>query len=227
MPVNTKDACKGAGTVGQRSVGTEGWGGSAVPQVVPAGPGLGGSRLAPVDAKLLLDLARQALLNLTTNTSLPEVTHSAALTEWMPCFVTLTKGGQLRGCVGQLVPQGPLFRTVIENVRGAATRDPRFPAITAEEVGQLKIEISLLSEPKPLHCASPEELLQRLRPGEDGVLLRVGQSVATFLPQVWEQIPDKVQFLEHLAQKAGCPASAWRDKDVEISVYQVDTFTEN
>src|SRR5579859_3926914 len=103
-------------------------------------------KLSEDERKLLLALARQALVCVLTNTSLPEGAElSTRLTQRQACFVTLTNQGVLRGCVGQLTPQGPLYRTVIENVQGAALRDPRFPVITAEEIGQLKIEISLLS----------------------------------------------------------------------------------
>jgi AmmeMemoRadiSam system protein A len=183
--------------------------------------------LGEADQQFLLSLARRALLSAVTDAAPPEVSEpSARLAEHRACFITLTRHGELRGCVGQLLPRGPLYRNVIENVRGAALRDPRFSPIERDEIDELKIEISVLSEPQRLRCGSAE-LLERLRPHQDGVLLRVGYGIATFLPQVWEQIPEKTRFLEHLSQKAGCEASAWREPDAEISVYQAQCFCEN
>ena len=90
----------------------------------------------------------------------------------------------------------------------------------------IKIEISVLTEPQPLAFSSPEDLLGKLHPNRDGVILRIGPRTSTFLPQVWEQLPDKAQFLNHLAQKAGCKTSAWRGKDAQVSVYHVECFEE-
>ena len=95
-----------------------------------------------------------------------------------------------------------------------------------DELDQIKIEISVLTDPQPLPFSSPEDLLSKLRPNEDGVLLHIGPRTATFLPQVWAQIPDKVEFLNHLSQKAGCETSAWRGKDVSVSIYHVECFEE-
>jgi len=125
------------------------------------------------------------------------------------------------------VPHGPLCQTIIENVRRAAFRDPRFPPVQSGELAELKIEISLLNEARPLHYDSPQELLDLLHPNEDGVLLQIGGRIAMFLPQVWQQVPDKVQFLDRLAQKAGCPPAAWRTKEASVSVYSVESFGEN
>jgi AmmeMemoRadiSam system protein A len=141
--------------------------------------------------------------------------------------VTLTKSGQLRGCIGNIVPAGPLYERVVENARSAALRDPRFPPVTADEVPTLHIEISVLTEPKPLPFASPDELLARLKPHWDGVVLKIGDRGATLLPQVWEQLPDKTQFLGHLSAKAGCAPDAWRGKDVSVSTYHVESFEES
>ena len=180
------------------------------------------------ERKFMLELARQTLTSVVTNGPLPEPKNVAAkLAEKRACFVTLTKGGELRGCIGHMLPQAPLYQAVMDNARNAALRDPRFPPVEASEVAGLKIEISVLTEPQPLSFTSPEDLLKKLRPHEDGVLLRMGYQSATFLPQVWAQLPDKTEFLNHLAQKAGCSPSAWREPDTSVSIYHVESFEEN
>jgi MEMO1 family protein len=182
------------------------------------------------DRKFLLDLARKTLKHVTSTAgSLPEVAEKDVppkLTEKKACFVTLTKDGALRGCIGHLTAIEPLYLAVVENARNAALRDPRFPPVESGELDKINIEISVLTEPQPLAFSSPEDLLSKLQPNKDGVLLRIGPSTATFLPQVWAQIPDKVKFLEHLSQKAGCEPSAWRGKDVSVSIYHVECFEE-
>ena len=142
------------------------------------------------------------------------------------CFVTLTKSGELRGCIGNILPAGPLYQAVMEDARSAALRDPPFPPVTADEAATLHIEISVLTVPEPLAFASPDDLLAKLQPHRDGVVLKIGERGATFLPQVWEQLPDKAEFLSHLAAKAGCAPSAWRGKDVSVSIYHVEAFEE-
>jgi AmmeMemoRadiSam system protein A len=151
---------------------------------------------------------------------------SPTLAEEKACFVTLTRSGSLRGCLGQVRLQQPLCQAIINNTRGAALRDPRFPPVQPDEVEHLKIEISILSEPEPLSFASPEDLLAKLRAHEHGVLLEIGDRMATFLPQVWRTIPDKVEFLEHLSQKAGCAPDAWRQQGAADSIYHVESFEE-
>jgi hypothetical protein len=181
------------------------------------------------ERRLLLELARKSLKNAAAGASLPEGVAKdvpPTLSEKRACFVTLTKGGTLRGCIGHLTAIEPLHEAVIENARNAALRDPRFPAVKPDEVDNIKIEISVLTEPQPLPFSSPDDLLSKLHPNEDGVLLRIGPRTSTFLPQVWAQIPDKVQFLNHLAQKAGCEPSEWRGKDTQVSIYHVECFEE-
>jgi AmmeMemoRadiSam system protein B/AmmeMemoRadiSam system protein A len=185
--------------------------------------------LAETERKFLLSLARKSLRNAAAGASLPEVAHDEVqpkLAERKACFVTLTKAGALRGCIGNLNAMEPLYQAVVDNARSAAVRDPRFPAVQPDEVDQLKIEISVLTEPQPLAFSSAEDLLSKLHPNEDGVLLHIGSRTATFLPQVWAQLPDKVQFLNHLAQKAGCDPSDWRGRDTQIEVYHVESFEE-
>ena len=184
---------------------------------------------APSEKQFLLKLARATLTRAATNGPFPEVSVQAVppkLAEKKACFVTLTEGGGLRGCVGQLVPREPLYRAVEDNAQSAALRDRRFPPVQAAEVDRIKIEISVLTEPQPLRFNSPEELLGKLQPYNDGVLLKIGPRSATFLPQVWEKIHDKVAFLNLLSTKAGCAPSAWRGKDATVAIYHVEAFTE-
>jgi AmmeMemoRadiSam system protein B/AmmeMemoRadiSam system protein A len=141
------------------------------------------------------------------------------------CFVTLTKRGQLRGCIGSLQAHRALAVDLLDNAVAAAVRDPRFPAVTAAELVELQIEVSLLTPAQPFPYSSPEDLLRRLQPGVHGVILSKGGRRATFLPQVWEQLPDPVQFLQHLCQKAGLSAQCWQEMP-EIFVYTVQKMVE-
>ena len=140
-------------------------------------------------------------------------------------FVTLMKDGQLRGCIGSLEASRPLGADVAENAIAAAFRDPRFPPMTPDEWPRVRIEVSLLSAPKPMRFADEADLLAQLRPGEDGVILEADGRRATFLPQVWESIPDKRAFLLELARKAGLPADV-RLARCRISRYRVTKWTE-
>jgi AmmeMemoRadiSam system protein B/AmmeMemoRadiSam system protein A len=121
-------------------------------------------------------------------------------------FVTLTKDGALRGCIGSLSPARPLGEDVAQNALGAAFRDPRFPAMTTAEWPQCKVEVSLLSTPKPLRFADEADLLAQIEAGADGLILEAEGKRGTFLPQVWEELPEKRAFLTHLLRKAGLPA---------------------
>ncbi len=184
------------------------------------------------ERKWLLDLARRTLACAATNPASPGPEANARdlspkLSETKGCFVTLTEKGVLRGCIGHILPQEALCQAVADNARNAATRDPRFQPVRPDELNQIKIEISVLTEPRPLNFHSPEDLLDKLEPGEDGVVLQIGPRVATFLPQVWEQLPDKVEFLDHLAQKAGCAPGDWRGSHVSVSIYNVEAFQES
>ena len=186
-------------------------------------------KLTAADRKFLLDLARKTLVSVTAGGGVPEVAEKDVppkLAEKQACFVTLTKDGALRGCIGHLTALESLHQAVADNARNAALRDPRFLPVQPDEVAKIKIEISVLTEPEPLAFTSPDDLLSKLHPNEDGVLLHIGPRTATFLPQVWAQIPDKVKFLEHLSQKAGGEPSAWRGQDVSVSVYHVECFEE-
>lgn len=186
--------------------------------------------LTPKIRRFLLDLARSAIeKELTGATALSVSIEDAppALHEDGASFVTLHKrSGALRGCIGSLVARRPLIDDVQANAKAAAFQDPRFPPLREEELDDIVIEVSILSAPEPLAHEGPEELIEKLRPNVDGVVLERGWNRATFLPQVWEQLPEPEKFLAHLCYKAGLPPDAWRNRDVKISTYQVEKFSE-
>ena len=141
-------------------------------------------------------------------------------------FVTLTEKGQLRGCIGHIIPQESMLEGVRENALNAAFRDPRFHPLRPDEWKDVKIEVSILTDPKPLSYTDARDLLSKLRPGIDGVIIKKGYHQATFLPQVWDQLPDKREFLTHLCYKAGLDGDAWKETGLEVSTYQVQAFEE-
>jgi AmmeMemoRadiSam system protein A len=183
--------------------------------------------LTPAEQATLVELARRAIRDSNATGQTPavdEATLTPALRAPRGCFVTLTRRGKLRGCIGNLLPHEPLFQSVMHNACGAAFRDSRFPPVSGDELPELEVEISVLSKPLPLDYSEPGELLHRLCPGVDGVVLNVGGRTATFLPQVWEKIPDPAEFLDQLARKAGLPADAWRDPTATVLTYQAESF---
>ena len=161
-------------------------------------------------------------------TSPVETIHGAPeLQEKRGTFVTLKINGQLRGCMGCLTATETIVEGVERNAINAAFNDPRFPALTADELAKADIEISILTEPQTLEYTDGDDLIAKLRPNIDGVILKKGFSRATFLPQVWQQLPKTEDFLEHLCRKAGLPGDAWLNGDLEVSTYQVQYFHEH
>jgi len=185
--------------------------------------------LTPQEKELLLKLARQSLSE-GVGGAQPQPLDLAELPEALrqpgATFVTLTRRGELRGCVGTLEAYQPLAEDVREHALAAALADYRFPPVTPAELPELEIEISRLTQPTPLEYIVGEDLLKRLRPGVDGVILRDGPRRATFLPQVWEKLPDAAQFLDHLCAKMGAEPGAWRHRKVKVFTYQVEEFHE-
>ena len=179
--------------------------------------------------RILLTLAResiQATIYGAAPPALDVTTLPANLLEPGATFVTLTLAGDLRGCIGSLEAHRPLAVDVQENALAAAFHDPRFAPVSAPELAQLHIEISVLTPRAPLEYRDADELLQRLRPNIDGVVIERGWNRATFLPQVWAQLPEPEDFLGHLCYKAGLSATAWRRGDLQVFTYQVEKFTE-
>jgi AmmeMemoRadiSam system protein A len=140
-------------------------------------------------------------------------------------FVTLTQAGALRGCIGSLEAYRPLRDDVAANATNAAFRDPRFPPLTAGELAGTRIEVSVLSAPEPYPFTDRADVLSRLRPGVDGLTLEYGGHRGTFLPQVWDSLPEPDAFLAHLVRKAGLPAGWWDDA-ARLSRYTVTAFEE-
>jgi len=145
------------------------------------------------------------------------------------CFVTLTKDGQLRGCIlDQFAAHEPIYLNVLRNVVLAATLDARFAPVRLEELPHLAIEISVLDRPRKLEYDGPEALLAALRPGVDGIILTTQSGSSTFLPQVWEQLPVPEEFLDNLCLKQGAPADCWREPPYpRIETYSVWHFAED
>lgn len=142
-------------------------------------------------------------------------------------FVTLKIKNTLRGCIGSLTSTEALTDNVRHNALNAAFQDPRFPPLTPEELAQIVIEVSVLTPPTTLSYSGADDLLSRLRPGMDGVIIRKGGASATFLPQVWKQLPRCQDFLSHLCLKAGLAAQAWREDNLQVEIYQVQYFGES
>jgi AmmeMemoRadiSam system protein A len=185
--------------------------------------------LSPEDRRYLLELAREAITRATHRQESPPVDLDAVSGEVRrdgASFVTLTKHGELRGCIGSLEPRRPLALDVRENAVAAAFNDPRFPPLRPSELDDLCVEVSVLSPPEPLSYDGPADLIAQLHPGVDGVVVERGWNRATFLPQVWEKLPDPHQFLQHLCLKAYLPADAYRHPGLDVYTYQVEKFRE-
>jgi MEMO1 family protein len=181
---------------------------------------------SPEVRSFLLKLARQSLEASVKGGKPPEPKDIPGITrEDRGCFVTLTVKGELRGCIGYIEPIKPLYRAVIENAENAALADPRFPRVTPDELSSIKVEVSVLTKPAPLAYGSPQDLLSKLVPGVDGVILSNGFHQSTYLPQVWEHFSgDKIKFLENLSVKGGMPPDGWKTADVKR--YRAEHFSE-
>jgi len=172
----------------------------------------------------LLVRARNAIAAKLKQATQGEPAHPA-LNQPGATFVTLTQNGQLRGCIGTLQAHRALDHDVRANAVAAAFSDPRFPPLTLAELPRTRVEVSLLTAPQPMKFSDEADAIRQLRPHVDGVILIAGQRRGTFLPQVWEQLPDPRQFLAHLKQKAGLPADYW-SSEVELQRYEVQKWKE-
>lgn len=142
-------------------------------------------------------------------------------------FVTLKIDQQLRGCIGSLTGAESIIEGVRTNAISAAFHDPRFRPLRAKELDRIVIEVSVLTEPEPLDYSDAEDLASRLRPNIDGVTIRKGTAGATFLPQVWQQLPQTEAFLSQLCMKAGLAPETWRRDRLDVETYQVQYFEEH
>jgi MEMO1 family protein len=179
------------------------------------------------DQNFLLNLSRLVLDSYVKTGRVPSINEKdvpAALLEETGCFVTLNKNGQLRGCIGNLMPRQPLYRCVIENTVNAAANDGRFNPVSADELVGIKIEISVLTPPLsfPYHGAALKDNLT----AEDGVILKQGDRESTYLPQVWHTIADKDVFLTTLCEKGGMAPDCWTSADTEVYTYGDFVFSE-
>jgi AmmeMemoRadiSam system protein A len=187
-------------------------------------------KLTLEEQKILLRLAREAMERGVRGEEISPLeldSLPARLREAGSSFITLTLRGQLRGCIGGLEAHQPLAQDVYEHAVAAALKDPRFPPVREDELSWIQIEVSLLTCPIPLEYRDANELLSKLRPHVDGVVLRDDSyHRATFLPQVWEKIPDCEEFLCNLCYKMGLEPDIWRRKHFEVLTYQVEEFHE-
>ncbi len=174
--------------------------------------------------QILLKIARDTLENYLAGRKLPELkSDDPVLLEKRGVFVTLRKKGELRGCIGTLIPQEPLARAVRSMAIQSATGDPRFPSVTVEELKDIEIEISVLTV--PVKVSGPDEIVL----GRDGVIVKKGFRQGVFLPQVAEETGwTKEQFLSALcAHKAGLEPDAWKKPDTELYIFQAEVFSEH
>ncbi len=200
------------------------WNGSRPPEA-------GLPPLSDGDKRFLLALARRQLESVIVRgesitvdpDSVPESVRAEAA-----CFVTLNENGMLRGCMlDSFTPHEPIYKNVMRNVILAATGDPRFPPVRPSELPKIEIEISVLDRPKPLSFSGPDDLLRKLRPGVDGVILKTRTGTSTYLPQVWEVFPDPADFLSSLCEKQGARPDCWRsDPPPVVEIYHVVHFSE-
>lgn len=175
------------------------------------------------EQEFLLKAARNAIINYP-KTAYPDMNKlSSSLKEKKGVFVTLTISGQLRGCIGTIQPIMPLYEAVVKNAVSAAYSDPRFPPLTKEESNKIIIEISILTEPLKLNYTDSADFLKKLNHGQ-GIIIKKGFATATFLPQVWEQLPGKEEFLTHLCLKANLHPESWKDSNIQVYTYQVEKF---
>ena len=184
------------------------------------------SSLTADEQRQLLNVAAMSIRSHLETGRVPEVSPSdypPALREPRATFVTLRIDGTLRGCMGSLVARVPLVCDCAHNACAAAFRDPRFPAVSWDELDQLEIHVSVLSPPEPLEFSSQADLLSRIRPGTDGLILYENGHRGTLLPAVWEQIREPREFLSHLKRKAGLPADYWSDT-IRIERYAAESI---
>lgn len=190
--------------------------------------------LTPSQGEALVTLARQTLMKRLDRPiaadqirRLEDRLKDGALQMASGTFVTLKIDDRLRGCIGCLTGTEPLVDGVRSNAANAAFHDPRFDPLTEEELDTVSIEVSVLTEPQPLLYADAHDLTAKLRPGVDGVTIRIGSASATFLPQVWAQLPTPESFLSNLCLKAGLAGDDWRREQMVVETYQVQSFEES
>jgi AmmeMemoRadiSam system protein A len=185
-------------------------------------------KLEERDGRELISLARECIESVFRSRAMPpfpERDYSPALRQLRSAFVTLRTCEQLRGCCGSIEPTRPLAEEIWQDALASAFRDPRFPPLSAPEWPTIHLHVSVLEPPRPIEVASEEDLIARLRPGIDGLVLQCHGARATFLPSVWEDIQEPREFVRHLKAKAGWSESFW-SPNVEVAIYEVEKFDE-
>lgn len=185
-------------------------------------------RLDERDGRELLALARECIdeaLKLHARPAFPGGARPPSQLQVRSAFVTLRIGQHLRGCCGSIEATLPLAEEVWNDAWASAFRDPRFPPLSPTEWPGTHLHLSVLESPRPIDVSSEEALIERLRPGIDGVVLHRNGNRATFLPSVWEQLPNPREFVRQLKAKAGWPESFWAP-DIEVAIYGVEEFGE-
>ena len=187
-----------------------------------------GDALDAGDRGELLRVAREALASRTKrgrDPELNEASFSPRLRGHGAAFVTLTRAGRLRGCIGSLKAHRPLVRDVADNAIQAGHGDPRFAAVTRDELDELSLKIAVLGPPTPMHFTGEDDLIAQLRPGEDGLILSDRGRRGTFLPMVWDSLPEPADFWRQLKRKAGLPEDHWSET-LEVQRYRAESFAE-
>lgn len=185
--------------------------------------------LTDEEKQTLLKIAREAIELVVQEKTLLKLnidSYTAALREHGASFVTLTMQHQLRGCIGALEAHQPLVEDVREHAIASALEDPRFLPVEKSELNRIRIEVSRLGAPQALSYESSEDLIKKLNPHVDGVIIKYGERKATFLPQVWEKIPDPAEFMNELCHKMIGQANLWRESKLQVFTYQVEEFRE-
>ncbi len=183
------------------------------------------------EKKFLLGVARRTIDEYLKKGEMPRLkatdTPGRELLEDGACFVTLRLGGELRGCIGSLEAHRPLVLDVLSNSVASAFEDPRFVPLTRAELQKVKISISVLTKPKPLPVKDADDLLAKLEAGKHGLIIHKGYAGATFLPAVWEELPEKEEFLANLCMKAGLRPDEWKNAaGMKFEVYEAEEFGE-
>lgn len=183
--------------------------------------------LNTADGQILLSLARHSLTSTLVDGHPPPLASSYPTWVHEPAasFVTLRLEGRLRGCLGSLEARRSLFDDLCHNAAAAGTRDPRFAPLVAEQLGQVQLEVTVLGAALEMVFLDEADVLAQLRPGIDGVVLHYGAKNATFLPQVWDSLPQPADFLNQLKLKAGWSADFWHP-EIKISRYSVQKWSE-
>lgn len=183
------------------------------------------------EGEFLLKLARESIEHFLKTGKILKVVESSIpyenLKKYGASFVTLeTKQGNLRGCIGSIIPHRPLYEDVIYNAVSSAVYDPRFRPVSVQELDDIKIKISVLTYPEPLPYTDWRDLLEKIQPFKDGIIIKYKGNSATFLPEVWETLPDKQLFLSNLCLKAGLEPQCYKSLKLQVFRYRAMSFSE-